>query len=201
MSGFYRIARAIVGFLLRLWYKCEFYGTENQPTDRGYVICCNHRSMLDPIFLALKTKKQIHYMAKEELFKNKLFGRILKALGAFPVSRGTGDLSAIKQSVDLLRSGHVLGLFPEGTRSKTDELLRFKAGVVVVAAKGGADVLPASVWYTGKGFRSKMIIRYGEIIPKEQLQIEEHSSKQIKGAVLLLQTKIEALVEESKVAN
>lgn len=198
---FYKFARALAGFILRIWFKVECTGEENHPATGGYIVCCNHRSLLDPVFLAIKTKPQIHYMAKEELFKNKLLGFLFRHVGAFPVERGKGDMSAIDKSIAIVQSGKVLGLFPEGTRSKTDALLRFKSGVAVVAAKSGGDVLPAAIWYSGKHFRARVIVRFGKPIPKSELYFEQDSTRHVRAAVARLQQEIGQLLEEIKGAN
>ena len=159
-NWFYYLGKALTGFIFRIWFRLEFYGYEDQPKDRGYILCCNHRSGLDPVLVAQKVKKPIRYMAKAELFQNKFVSFIIRHLGAFPVARGKGDTSAIDTAVETVKSGRVLGLFPEGTRSHDDQLLRFKSGAVVIASQSGGDLLPAAIWYSGKKFRSKVIIRY-----------------------------------------
>ncbi|MDD3192266.1 MAG: lysophospholipid acyltransferase family protein [Oscillospiraceae bacterium] len=197
-NWFYYFGKTVTGFLFRIWFKVEFYGQENQPQDRGYILCCNHRSALDPILVAQKIKRPIRYMAKVELFKNKFVGFIIRHLGAFPVARGKGDTSAIDTAVETVRSGRVLGLFPEGTRSHDDQLLRFKSGAAVIAAQSGGDLLPAAIWYGGKRFRSKVVVRYGKPISSSQILIEDHSTKQIKAVVALLWDEVEKLLEETR---
>ena len=142
--------------------------------------------------------KPIRYMAKAELFQNKFVSFIIRHLGAFPVARGKGDTSAIDTAVETVKSGRVLGLFPEGTRSHDDQLLRFKSGAVVIASQSGGDLLPTAIWYSGKKFRSKVIIRYGSPIPNSEIVIEDHSAKQMKEVVLRLHGEVEKLLEETK---
>ena len=84
----YYLGKIITGFIFRIWFHIEFHGQENQPQDRGYILCCNHRSALDPVLIAQKIKKPIRYMAKMELFQNPFVGFIIRHLGAFPVARG-----------------------------------------------------------------------------------------------------------------
>lgn len=118
-NWFYYLGKIVTGFIFRIWFHMEFYGQENQPRDRGYILCCNHRSALDPVLIAQKIKKPIRYMAKIELFQNKFVSFIIRRLGAFPVARGRGDTSAIDTAVETVKKGHVLGLFPEGTDPMT----------------------------------------------------------------------------------
>ena len=201
INWFYYFGKAVTGFIFRFWFHIEFYGQENQPQDRGYILCCNHRSALDPVLIAQKIKKPIRYMAKMELFQNKFVSFIIRHLGAFPVARGKGDTSAIETAVETVKSGRVLGLFPEGTRSHDDQLLRFKSGAAVIASQNGGDLLPAAIWYGGKGFRSKVVIRYGKPIANSRILIEENSAKQVKAAVALLRDEVEKLLEETRLCE
>ena len=201
INWFYYFGKAVTGLIFRFWFHIEFYGQENQPQDRGYILCCNHRSALDPVLIAQKIKKPIRYMAKMELFQNKFVSFIIRHLGAFPVARGKGDTSAIETAVETVKSGRVLGLFPEGTRSHDDQLLRFKSGAAVIASQSGGDLLPAAIWYGGKGFRSKVVIRYGKPIANSRILIEENSAKQVKAAVALLRDEGEKLLEETRLCE
>ena len=197
-NWFYYLGKIITGFIFRIWFHIEFHGQENQPQNRGYILCCNHRSALDPVLIAQKIKKPIRYMAKMELFQNPFIGFIIRHLGAFPVARGKGDTSAIDTAVETVKSGRVLGLFPEGTRSHDDQLLRFKSGAAVIASQSCGDLLPVAIWYEGKKFRSRVVIRYGKPIANSQILIEENSTKQIKVVVALLRDEVEKLLEETR---
>ena len=90
---------------------------------------------------------------------------------------------------------------PEGTRSHDDQLLRFKSGAAVIASQSGGDLLPAAIWYGGKGFRSKVVIRYGKPIANSRILIEENSAKQVKAAVALLRDEVEKLLEETRLCE
>ena len=114
------------------------------------------------------------------------------------MARGKGDTSAIDTAVETVKSGRVLGLFPEGTRSHDDQLLRFKSGAAVIASQSGGDLLPAAIWYEGKKFRSRVVIRYGKPNANSQILIEENSTKQIKVVVALLRDEVEKLLEETR---
>ncbi len=197
-NWFYYLGKIITGFIFRIWFHIEFHGQENQPQDRGYILCCNHRSALDPVLIAQKIKKPIRYMAKMELFQNPFVGFIIRHLGAFPVARGKGDTSAIDTAVETVKSGRVLGLFPEGTRSHDDQLLRFKSGAAVIASQSGGDLLPAAIWYEGKKFRSRVVDRYGKPLPQIHILNEENSTKQINVVVALLRDEVEKLLEETR---
>ncbi|MBQ3241455.1 MAG: 1-acyl-sn-glycerol-3-phosphate acyltransferase [Oscillospiraceae bacterium] len=198
IKWFYHAGKFITGLLFRFWFNIEFVGAENQPKEGGYILCCNHRTAVDPLIIAQKIRNPICFLSKAELFENRFIAAVLKALGAIPVARGSGDMSAINEAVKLTKEGYVLGIFPEGTRSKTDELLRFKSGAVVIAAQSGGDLLPASIWYSGRSFRSKVVVRYGKVIPNSQFAIDGISGRQIKAAVGLIKNEVENLLEETK---
>lgn len=202
MTGLYRVGRALCRLYCALAYRVQVYGQENLPKDQGYIMVCNHVTAMDPLLLAIKVKPQLNFMAKEELFHNKLFSAVLKGLGAFPVSRGTGDTSAIDKSVEIVAKGDVLAIFPEGTRSKTGELGRFKSGAVVVAQKTGGDIVPASIYIEnfekGLRFRSKITVRFGERIPNEALHLDSASLSSVKKAGNLVKDAVVGLLEESK---
>ena len=198
MKWFYYLGRFLTGVIFRFWYDVEYIGAENQPQKGGYILCSNHRKAIDPLIIAQKIRQPIRFMSKAELFQNKFVGKILLSLGAFPVDRGKGDMGAIDEAIQSVKDGYVLGIFPEGTRSKTDELLRFKSGAVVIASQSGGDLLPASIWYSGNHFRAKVIVRYGAMIPNEKIAIEGISGRQIKAAVTLVKGEVEKLLEETK---
>lgn len=171
---FYSFFRSIITFIFKIAFNLKFEGTENLPKSGGYVYACNHRSYADPVFISLKIKKRCTYMAKEELFKNPLFSLLIRAFGAFPVERGKGDMSVINNSIDKLKSGKNLVIFPEGTRSKDGKVGNGKTGVALIAAKSNCDVIPVGIVYEGKlSFRKKVFVRYGAPISAEKLKISD----------------------------
>ena len=115
---FYDFAFIVCNAFVKVGFKFRAEGVENLPQTGGYILCSNHRSYLDPIFLGVKVKRQLAFMAKEELFRVKVLGPIIKKLGAFPIARGKGDTGAVEFAIDTVKSGKALMLFPEGTRSK-----------------------------------------------------------------------------------
>ena len=117
----YTLVKNLFKILFTIFLRLKVEGTENIPKDGPLVIASNHLSLLDPPVLGTAATRKVHFMAKEELFVPVL-GTIYKILGAFPVRRGGADRAAIKHGIDILESGQVLAIFPEGTRSKTGEL-------------------------------------------------------------------------------
>ncbi len=185
---FYNICKAICMFAFRIWYKIEYTGSENVPNGGGYILICNHLSNLDPIILAGGVKEPIHYMAKAELFTNPFLAFIFRHVNAYPVERGTGDTSAIDNSVKLIAESKIVGIFPEGTRSKDGNPLRPKSGASLVAKMTCADVLPCGIIYENKGkFRSKVSVKFGSVIPHEKLGFtEEQNARELKTATKIM---------------
>lgn len=183
----------------KLFYNFHIEGTENIPQDRALVMASNHRSYADPVILTMPMKKPVTYMAKEELFKNKLFGWFITKLGAFPVKRGAGDLQVIDDAVGILESGRHLVIFPEGTRSKDGKVGKGKTGVALIAARSGADVLPCGIIFEGEKlhFRSKLTLRFGKVIPAEEIAVTDGSPRELKAAKLRIMSAITELVEGS----
>lgn len=143
----YRIAKGLFRFQFRLmgW---KVQGIENFPIKGPVIMVSNHVSLWDPIVAACSVPREVSYMAKEELFSIPLLGPIIRQLGVFPVKRGQGDTSAIRNSLSLLKHQKVLGLFPEGTRSKTGELQKGLPGMVLLMEKSKAPIVPVKVYGT-----------------------------------------------------
>lgn len=142
----YKIVRAILNFLFFVLFRLHVEGRENIPQTGAIIVAPNHKSYWDPpvIGVAFNTRI-IHYMAKEELFKNPLFGWLIRQFGTFPVKRGAVDRTAIRQAMRELKAGNPLGIFPEGTRIKREGLGRFHSGMASLALMTGTPVIPVAV--------------------------------------------------------
>lgn len=157
----YIFLKPILGFLFRLYYRPIIIGKENIPKKGSILIVGNHKHLYDQCLAILATKRVIHYMAKKEYFEGKM-AWFFKAVGCIPVDRSKKDVEATRAALDVLESGLALGLFPEGTRNKTDKfLLPFKFGAVSMAKKTNSYLVPFGI--TGDYvFRSKnLVIRFG----------------------------------------
>lgn len=174
---FYRFARGLFRFLFVVFCRWEVEGLENIPVDGSLIVVANHVSYWDPIALGCALHRQVYFMAKKELFSYPLFGSVLKWLGAFPVNRGTPDRSALKRAFNLLRDGKIVGIFPEGTRSKTGEMLPPYGGAVYLALRTKAPVCPVALIGTDKifhrGLFRKFKVRIGKPIFMEQTGKED----------------------------
>jgi 1-acyl-sn-glycerol-3-phosphate acyltransferase len=120
-------------------------GVENLPSDGPVILAINHVSNWDPIVAACSLPRHIYYMGKEDLFSIPVIGRIFSKLGAFPVKRGQVDINAIRHALAILKEGRVLGLFPEGGRSKSGEIQKGLPGMVFLMEKSKASVVPIKV--------------------------------------------------------
>lgn len=158
----YRILKPILGPIFKLYYNPTIIGKENIPKDGPILIVGNHKHLFDQCLAIIATKRPIHYMAKKEYFDGK-FAWFFKLVGCIPVDRNRKDEDAKSKALEVLNSGYALGLFPEGTRNKTEKfLLPFKYGAVSMAEKTNAYLVPFGITgdYT---FRSKnLTIRFGE---------------------------------------
>lgn len=198
MSALFRFGRDLLAIFMWIWHRIEFEGMENIPGSGGFIICSNHRTDMDPVYLAWKIPRQLYFMAKVELFRIPLLGFILHKLEAFPVERGKGDTGAVDYAINVVESGKILAMFPEGTRSKDGKLLKGKSGISVIASKSGGDVLPVGLRFAEPvGFRSKIVVRYGKLIPNSELHIEGNKTSDIKAATTRIMSEIALLVGES----
>lgn len=151
---FYRFARFLLKIVFKIRYKLVVHGNTNLP-ETPLVICANHINLWDPILLAIIFDRPIRFMAKKELFDNKLLGFLLNKFGAFPVDRDNVNIKTIKDSIKLVKDNEVLGIFPEGTRVKKVSEENMKTGVAMIASRAGADVIPVFINSNYK-FRSKV---------------------------------------------
>ncbi len=140
----YRFVQFIFNILFKIIFRFEVIGRENIPLEGPVLIASNHVSLLDPPLVGTASSRPVNFMAKEELFTFPL-GPIYKSLGAFPVKRGASDRHAIKTALGLLKNNLVLGIFPEGTRSKDGTLGPAEPGALTFAYKTGAAVVPTAV--------------------------------------------------------
>ena len=192
-------------FLLRLFYypvyRIKVFGRENVPEEGPVLLCCNHVAMKDPILLGIAQRRQVFYMAKEELFRNGFIGKVLRGLGAFPVKRGTGGTDALEDAYALLSDNAMVGVFIEGTRSKTGELQRPKTGAALLHYRTKAAVVPVCITgSTGKWaipFR-RTEVRFGKPMTAEELNIPDDSSMQLRRASRTIMAKIADLRAESR---
>ncbi|MGG1675123.1 lysophospholipid acyltransferase family protein [Neobacillus sp. NRS-1170] len=189
---FYTFAKSVAYGIFKPWYRVEAIGKENIPKEGGVLLCCNHINNFDPIVLGIMAPRPVHYMAKEELFKVPVLGEVVRKCNAFPVKRGMSDREALRKGLGVLKDGHVLGLFPEGTRSKTGELGKGLAGAGFFALKTDAAVVPCAIIGPYKSLR-KLRVVYGQPIAMDEARNTKASAEQV---TELIMSEIHKLIKE-----
>lgn len=195
---YYDIVKGPCKFALKLGLRIKCEGVENIPKEGAFILASNHIHFVDPAVLLANFPRPIHFMAKVEAFKYKITAFLLTHLNTFPVSRGRSDKASIDYAVKLIENGCVMGIFPEGTRSKDLKPHKAKAGVALIARQTKADILPCSIYCEKKGglFR-KVTVRYGKLIKFEELGLtEESSTRELREATDRIMGDIVALWEE-----
>lgn len=190
----YRFGKVIVKIILTPLYRIQIIGKENVPADGGVLICANHIDNLDPPVVGLTCPRNIHFMAKEELFHAPILKQLLPTINVFPVKRGMSDKKAIRTGLTLLKEGKVLGLFPEGTRSKTGELGKGLAGAGFFALRTKAAVVPCAVIGPYKLF-SQLKVVYGKPIDFNEYRENKLSAEE---ATEVIMNEISKLISEHK---
>lgn len=194
----YWLVKLIVRIPMRIAFNLHCEGRENIPKNEAVIYASNHRTNADPPILGCVARGTLSFMAKEELFRNKLFGGLIKALGAFPVSRGKGDTGAIDRSLENLKNGKCLIIFPEGTRSKDGKVGRGHSGAALIAARSGAKIVPVGVCFGEKlKFRTRVTVKFGEPIdPADYAEIcDEPNPRQLVKLKNKYMAEIKRLVE------
>lgn len=184
----YLFIRPIITFLFKFIYKPKIRYKENIPTKGKVVLAGNHTHDFDCLALISSTKRPIHFFAKIELFKGP-FSPIFKSLGLVPVDRKNKNKEAVILGEKYLNDNKVIGIFPEATYHKKDELLPFKIGAVKMAKDTDSYIVPFAI--TGKYKHGKVIITYGKAYKIKSNDLEKENDK--------LRNKIIKLIEDNEV--
>ena len=186
----YHILRFIFKPLFVLYYNPKFYNKEYIPKNGSALIVGNHKHLFDQFLVIFATKRGIHYMAKREYFDSKKTRWFFKICGCISVDRSKKDNEAVNKAISVLNDDGLIGLFPEGTRNKTQELLLpFKYGAVSMAKKTNSYIVPFAITGNFK-FRSKNLSkRYGKPFKVGNMSLENANKK--------LYNEIKKLMKES----
>ncbi|WP_141335469.1 1-acyl-sn-glycerol-3-phosphate acyltransferase [Paenibacillus sp. tmac-D7] len=157
----YRFLRGVFRLMFSVMFRLKAEGRENIPKEGAVVLCANHTSNWDPPVLGSLLERKVHYMAKAELFELPVLKQVLPRIGAFPVKRGGVSKDSIRLSLQLLKNGEIIGVFPEGTRSNAGGM--GKKGAASLALKSGATVIPAAIIGNYSLFRPMKVV-YGPAI-------------------------------------
>ncbi len=186
-NRFYTFARAIVRVLCAIIFPYKVVGLENVPAEGPVLLCCNHVSMIDPVFLACALKRRVTYLAKKEVFSTKFTNWLFRSLGMVPVDRGASDIQAMRVCLDVLKQGGVLGIFPQGHRYKNDESREMQSGAAMMALRARPAVIAAHVSAPLKVFRMNYIRISAPVDLSDIARVNaaglEDATKRIAGAI------------------
>lgn len=169
----YRITRPLIKVFMKIFFCPTYIGTELIPTDVNFILAGNHTSYLDPLLLMSSTNKTIHFLAKDSLAKG-IKGLLFRSMGIIPVNRKIHDKNALKTAEEELLNKKVIGIFPEGTINRTEEVtIPFKIGAVKMAQDTDTLLVPFTIMGKYKLFRKSVVIEfYSPYKVKEDLTIE-----------------------------
>lgn len=169
--GLYRVVKTVVKPLLTRWVDLTFDGLENVPTDRPVVLACNHLSFMDSLVMPINVPRPVYFLGKADYFESARTRWFFSGVGVVPVRRegGVKGMESIHTGIEILRSGDIVGVYPEGTRSPDGRLYRGKTGPVRMALGAGVDVVPCAVIGTDRAqptgqytiSREPVTMRYG----------------------------------------
>lgn len=171
----YRITRPLIKVFMKIFFCPTYIGTELIPTDVNFILAGNHTSYLDPLLLMSSTNKTIHFLAKDSLAKG-IKGLLFRSMGIIPVNRKIHDKNALKTAEEELLNKKVIGIFPEGTINRTEEVtIPFKIGAVKMAQDTDTLLVPFTITGKYKLFRKSVVIEfYSPYKVKEDLTIENN---------------------------
>ncbi len=186
------IIRFLMYVFLILLFRVKIEGKENLPKEGAYIICGNHRSNWDPVFLVVFSKRDMYFMAKKELFKNGFVNFLAYVCDVFPVDRGSKDITAMKKSLKILESGECLGLFPEGTRNGLEKNGKAQNGAAYMCLRTQTKIVPVGISGEFKPFK-KVKITYGKPLDfskyyskKPEKEVLDKVSKDIMNEIISL---------------
>src|SRR4030042_467716 len=141
----FRFARWWCWLFCKVFFRMRFYGLENVPAKGPLIIASNHQSFLDPLFCGIVLKRPLCFMARDTLFKSRIFGPLFLSVNAIPVRRGQADISSIRKIIEKLKQGNGVCLFPEATRTSDGKIAPFKGGFTLLCRRGNAPVVPVLI--------------------------------------------------------
>lgn len=174
----YSFFKVILTPIFKIYYHPKIIGRENLKVDGSMIVCGNHKHLYDQCLAIMSTKRYLRYMAKREYFDSKI-AWFFKACGCIPVDRSRKDNNAVESALSVLKSGGAIGIFPEGTRNRTQDklLLDFKFGTVSMASKTNSYLVPFVVTGDYK-FRSRnLVCRFGKPFLVGDMDLETANKK------------------------
>lgn len=195
----YSVLYALFSRIIRIVHRVKIEGAENEPESGAVIACANHMSNFDVLILAASLRRQVRFFAKAELFKIPLLSGLIRALGAFPVERGKGDVAAIKHTISLLDSGELVGFFPQGTRhpGRDPRDTEPRHGIAMIAQRTGAKLLPVCI--ETKNFKIRLFkrtyVRIGKPFTAEEIGLTEGNPTEYRKAAEIIFGKITGMLE------
>ena len=190
----YPLGKMLCSVLLYPLYRVKVIGKENFPKQGGVLLCTNHIDNLDPPVVGITCPRPVHFMAKEELFEAPILKTVLPKVNAFPIKRGMSDRQALRKALSILKEGKVVGLFPEGTRSKDGVLQKGLAGAGFFALRGEGVVMPCAIIAPYKPFK-KLKVVYGKPIDMTRYREERVSAEEVTAVIM---AEIQELIDTHK---
>ena len=188
----YSIIKFLVRVVCKLFFFVKVEHEDRIPQEGAAILAVSHVSLWDPPVLISCTKRPMRTMAKKELFRNKLLAAVLKMAGAFPVDRGTGDITAVKTALKALKDGELFTIYPAGKRVKGDEEANAKAGVALIASRSGAPVIPIAMRGGYRLFR-RVTITVGMPMTMEPTEGKKPTGEELKAFADRIMEQIEGL--------
>jgi 1-acyl-sn-glycerol-3-phosphate acyltransferase len=141
----YKTVSAFLAVFCKIFFRLRVFGRENIPKKGAFILACNHQCYLDPVFCGATLRRPMHYLARESLFSNWLFGALISSVNALPLKQAEADLTTFRKVIDLLKAGKGLCLFPEGTRTTDGRIEPFKPGLGLLCRRGNASIIPTVI--------------------------------------------------------
>ncbi len=175
---YYRIMRRFFQVTVGCTWKTRVFNRCYEPASGGVVYICNHQSFLDPILMSFALRRPMNYMARDSLFKFKMFKRIIESMNAFPVRRNTADTGALKEAMRRIKHGGQVVLFPEGTRTRDGRIGEFLPGVAVLAQRAADWTVPVLIDGAFEAWpRTKLLPGGGSIVVQYAPAISREEAK------------------------
>jgi 1-acyl-sn-glycerol-3-phosphate acyltransferase len=204
-EGWYRVIRCFFWLVFHTIWPLRSSGAGYVPKKGAALIVSNHLSLIDPFVVAYAANRLVNFMGKEELFGLPVLGFLIRKLGSFPVDRSRTDPAAMRTAMGVLKGGELLGMFPEGTRSTTGEMIEFRTGAARLAARMGVPMIPAAVFNTNKAMPpgkllrpARLVVRFGEPFELTELHENPKDPEALERALELIRVRISALQGEGE---